>query len=245
MLFAGALFVYSVSKNQFFLSGIATSLWCLKPHLFLIVGFAWLASLLFNSKSFSNLFSWTKGFLLGLATLIGISEYYFPGGTRFWLDTLLLKDSDVYTVNRLSWICSNLTGALKEFLPHATIIAINIIPLSVITVILYAVIKDRRNISSPNHLSWLFPLSLFCAPFGWIYDQNLCLLSFGLLLPRLLEKKLYVIIGIMFALNFMSLAYYKFITVNQVDLWWYSGLVFVVAVYAEIKISQHATFTVD
>lgn len=214
-IFSLALFVWALKREKPLLAGMSAAIWAIKPHLFFLVA---LAVLLGDLK---NRWKILLGSAIGLTALVTISEVQYPGGTKFWLTTLSYSEDATYTIPRLAWLCSNLAGFIRStiFFDPSVLVLIPFIAAAILT---YVHIRRVFILSLPDDLSWLIPLGLLTAPYGWFYDQALCAVSTFLLLNSINDTALLKRAWIWILLwNLATVIFYYCIASTQLDLWWY------------------------
>ena len=169
--FSIGFFTYAISRCWYVLAGASLALLTFKPHLFYLL-FVTTVLWVFRTKNLRL----ASGFLLGMASLILPILYQSPESISWWLASLTDRQQLIGAVDVKAWVGSNISGALRAFLPGemgSTVAhqAQWLIP--AIFVLTVGVLSLRRRLSSDplNWLQWIVPLSIITSPFGWIFDQ--------------------------------------------------------------------------
>ena len=161
---AGALFIVAAIKPHLLaLAGLAVFVWCIQEKRFAVV--------------------WS--FAVFLTAAAGITHLISPAAFSFWMTQM-----DTPTV----WQNSTLVSAVRSLIHHCTGTAplwpIWAVPLSAATGwVLWFKTKPRRidwnSLSAP-----MLCLSLGFAPYGWIFDQSLLLITHSMILAQGWSKRL-------------------------------------------------------
>lgn len=214
-----AIFILAWLHGNSFIKGMMVAVFLLKPHLFFLVLLLWIVHESRNQR-FPKAIS---GLSVGLLILIGISELLYPGGTRYWLGTFMFTEDSHDTVPRASWVCATLPGILRAYLGIQTPILSILIPGMTSVVFLWTLLKSRISLNLPYDFSWIIPLTLFTAPYGWTFDQSLCTFSSFLVIFSLLEdRRLYRVCAYFAVWNGVAAWFYLFVAHYQHELWWYT-----------------------
>jgi hypothetical protein len=214
-----SLFYISLRHHKHLFCGLCMSIWIIKPHLFLLV----VLNLLLNFRKLSSFAITIIGAIIGIITLLILSELNYPGGTMMWLDTL--QFSEHYhdsTISRINWKGANLFGFLRDIFDSTHPILL-ILP-SVIIWVLFIYLRVRTKLISDNilNLAWIIPLSILSAPYGWFYDYSLCLVSIFLTFKvASIANRLTLVVSLTLAYNILVGCYYLYAARMQHQMWWY------------------------
>lgn len=212
---SAALFAWAIERRRYGIAGASASLWIIKPHLFLLCGVGYLLSGDIGKKRFFVAAS------AAVLLLIGVSEMQYPGGSQLWLGTFAYNEDTTYTVPRLAWLCATLGGFIRSALGIGPDISFYITTMSALFLVI-ASLRNKVSVTFPDDLSWIIPLGLLTAPYGWFYDQALIAIAVFFLLRSRADQPLLrpLCIWILFW-NTVAVWYFTAIATVQQDLWWY------------------------
>lgn len=114
-----------------------------------------------------------------LALLFLGTAVLFPGTIGFWRETLKHGAAGDQTIPVVAWQVSSLVGATRAFVASTDIrvhqLIMVLIPGITAAVFLWWLVFVSRPQQWWSILPWLLPLSMFTAPFGWLFDHTIAL----------------------------------------------------------------------
>jgi hypothetical protein len=187
IVFLGAaiLFWALVNKSNW-LSGIGLVLLSFKPH----VAYLWLVVLAWTTIRDRNIKLIGSVAACFLVVLIG-TQSLAPGIFNLWLESLAQSASNS-NVPVLAWQTPNLVGLVRSFAGNTNstpIWPIIFVPGVTIIIVLATLIRKRGALHWNNVLPPLLCLSCFTAPFGWVFDCSLLVITQLSSMAMLAESK--------------------------------------------------------
>jgi hypothetical protein len=185
LTFALAASFFALIRDRDLIAGMLLSLLTVKPHLcyLLVLVLTWF---ILKNRRFGVVF----GFLLALSALLIITTLQAPGTLKAWLGaTGLVSNSSVPAISVHSWITATLPGILPKLLesyqlPVDKRLITAFVPMIVSVITLVFLIRYKRSLDWSVLLAPLLSLTLFTAPFGWVFDHVLLVIVQVLLIAR-------------------------------------------------------------
>lgn len=168
--------LWALKERRDLLAGALLSLLTIKPHLAYLplLLAAWVVVRERRWKVVLGGAGTLAVLLLGTAVL-------FPGTLGFWKQTLSQGAPGDQNVRVVSWQVSSLVGAVRAAIASPDIrvhqLIMVLIPGLTATTFLWWLIIRERPAKWWTILPWLLPLSMFTAPFGWLFDHTIALLT--------------------------------------------------------------------
>jgi len=169
-------FIYYAYRSKFLAAGAALSLLSVKPHLGYLL-FIPIAYWVIRERRIKVI----TGFLAASLALVLTTYLVHPSSLLFWWNRSRHESSSLL-VPVEQWATSTLATPLRflsiELGLGSSSWLLVWIPLSTAVLIAYLFVRRSSSVASwKEHFLWLTPLSLFTAPFGWIFDGVFLMIS--------------------------------------------------------------------
>lgn len=176
---------FALMRGRDLLAGMLLSLLSVKPHLcyLLVLVLAWF--ILRNRR-----YRVVLGFAVALSAFLLLTALQTPHTFEAWLGaTGPVLTSSIPAVSVHSWITATLPGILPKLLesyqlPVDKRLITAFIPMLVSVITLIFLIQRKRSLDWSCLLPPLLSLTLFTAPFGWVFDHALLVIVQVLLIAR-------------------------------------------------------------
>jgi hypothetical protein len=172
LLFSVSLFLYGMDKKKDSLAAVALVLMTVKPQLFLVLGIA----LVWTTVSEKRLGPVLRASCL-FAALVLLTLIISPDSISAWLAASSGGSSLQPTRGVYDWKPATLTTWLRILIPGLSEKIIWLLPTMVGSGSLAYLLTKKTTILWARHMPLILALSLLAAPYAWLYDQSLFLVS--------------------------------------------------------------------
>lgn len=217
LLLGVTLLFVGMKRSNAWLSSCGIILMSIKPHLFLLVGIFFI---LWSTRE--NKVRFLALSLIPIFFIAVLHAAWMPDIFNHWLTAPLIKQGEQITA--MQWVPATFPGIIKSALASSNTSPIwptLLIPLlgSIAMLIYY------RKKSHFNDLNFEFPLitclSIFLAPYGWIFDQTITIPAFiMILITALTSKNLWLALSLCLTLT-IEIYYYFYIATTHEQLFWF------------------------
>lgn len=176
LAFAAALLFWALIKKREVPAGIALVLLLIKPHVMYLPAVIVLLQAAHQKQKRLLLTA-----ALTAAILFSITEFMLPGITREWAEILLMNKFPHGVETVANWRTATFASVIRSALPHFPTWPMFAVPVStlLLTLVWWFKSRDKETFSWATALPALSAISMFTAPYGWVFD-NVVLLSLHL-----------------------------------------------------------------
>ena len=175
-LFSLLLMLYADNTKKTWLLALSIIPLSLKPHLFIfpMLYFLWRG---LRERQYSAFFY----IALLIAIFWGLTELFFPGSFNAWISAISRTPNAEAAVSIYEWIPATIPGLLKSWAARAKLPIANSTMLLVsggaAGLYLWSLIRAGKVKPLNEAFSVLLIFSYLLAPYGWIFDQSILLIS--------------------------------------------------------------------